>query len=343
MMAPKTKEISADERNIILKLRKEGKTYREIGQIVGRSHSSVQYVVESFNSTGSILSKSRSGRPRKLTEREERTILQAVKRNPRITASKISENIKNSFDKDVHEDTVRKIIKRNGYRSHVARRKPYISEVNRKKRMEFANEYINKPQEFWESVLFSDESKFCIFGIKGRKLVWRKSGTAFDKENLVPTVKHGGGGIMVWGCMAAKGVGNLVFIESTMNQYGYLNILKTNLKQSAQLLELGDDFWFQQDNDPKHAAQNVKLWLLYNTKHQLRTPPQSPDLNPIEHLWDLLERRIRQHHISSKEMLKTVILNEWRKITTEDTSKLVRSMPNRLAEVLKRRGNPTSY
>ncbi|GFT34060.1 transposable element Tc1 transposase [Trichonephila clavipes] len=98
--------------------------------------------------------------------------------------------------------------------------------------------------------------------------------------------------------MAANGVRRLTFIDSTLNHMRYINILKENLKQSAQ--NLGDDFWFQQDNDPKHTAHNVKLWLLYNIKNQLRSPPQSPDLNPIEHLWDLLERKIGQHNITSK-------------------------------------------
>ncbi|GFX11624.1 uncharacterized protein TNCV_5141991 [Trichonephila clavipes] len=108
---------------------------------------------------------------------------------------------------------------------------------------------------------------------------------------------------------------------------GYINTLKENLKQNAQDLNLGDDFWFQQDNDPKHTAHNVKLWLLYNTINQLHSPPQSPDLNPIEHLWDLLERKIRQHRITSKEMLKRVIVTEWNIISSEETSKLVQSMP----------------
>lgn len=342
-MSPKTKEICADERGIILKLRNEGKSLREIAKTMGRSHSSIQYVIKNFQSTGSILSKARTGRPSKLTEREKRTILASVKENPRITASKISENLRESFSKHIHEDTVRKILKKNDYHGRVARRKPYISDINRQKRMDFANEYIKMAPEFWEKVLFSDESKFCIFGIKGKKLVWRKSGTALNKENLVPTVKHGGGGVMVWGCMSAKGVGKLTFIESTMDQYGYLNILKENLKQSAQQLNLGQDYWFQQDNDPKHTAQNVKLWLLYNTTHQLNSPPQSPDLNPIEHLWDLLERKIRKHSITSKEMLKNVIIEEWTKISEEETSKLVKSMPKRLTEVLQRKGYPTSY
>lgn len=342
-MSPKSKEIGADERKIILKLRDEGKSYREIARTIGRSHSSVQYVVQNFKSTNSILSKPRSGRPSKLTEREKRTILGSVKQNPRITAIQIKSNIKESFGKEIHEDTVRKILKKSDFHGRVARRKPFISVINRKKRVDFANLYVNKPPEFWERVLFSDESKFCIFGIKGRKFIWRKSGTAFNKENLVPTVKHGGGGIMVWGCMAGNGVGNLVFIDSIMDQFKYLNILKENLKQSAQKLDLEEDFWFQQDNDPKHTAHNIKLWLLYNIKNQLKSPPQSPDLNPIEHLWDLLERKIRQHKITSKDMLKSVIMDEWAKISTDDTLKLVKSMPNRLAEVLKRKGYPTSY
>lgn len=157
------------------------------------------------------------------------------------------------------------------------------------------------------------------------------------------TVKHGGGGVMLWGCMAANGVGKIQFIESTMDKRGYLDILKANLKQSAVKLGLEGNFLFQQDNDPKHTADIVKLWLLYNVPQQLRTPPQSPDLNPIEHLWDLLERKIRKHQITSKSMLKEVLQLEWEKITQQETSKLVQSMPKRLAEVLRRKGYPTSY
>ncbi|GFW50534.1 transposable element Tcb1 transposase [Trichonephila clavipes] len=113
---------------------------------------------------------------------------------------------------------------------------------------------------------------------------------ALEKENLVPTVKYDGGGVMVWGCMAANGVGRLTFIDSTLNHMGYINILKENLKQGEQDLNLGDDFWFQQDNDPKHTAHNVMLWLLYNIKNQLCSPSQSRDLNPIEHLWTIGEK-----------------------------------------------------
>lgn len=173
--------------------------------------------------------------------------------------------------------------------------------------------------------------------------MWRKPGTALDPQNLKAAVKHGGGGVMVWGCMCAKGVGKLAFITSTMDHKLYIDILKENLKPSTDNLGLGSEYIFQQNNDPKHCAHNTKLWLLYNTPKQLKTTPQSPDLNPIEDSWDLLERRIRQHNITSKEVLKSVMIDEWAKITREDTKKLVQSMPKRLREVIKRKGYPTSY
>ncbi|GFX89438.1 transposable element Tc1 transposase [Trichonephila clavipes] len=88
----------------------------------------------------------------------------------------------------------------------------------------------------------------------------------------------------------------------------------------ATQLGIGSSFRFQHDYDPKHTTETVKLWLLYNVANQLHTPPQSPDLNPTEHLWDLLEREIRQHDISSKDMLESVLKVEWENISTEETT-----------------------
>lgn len=235
------------------------------------------------------------------------------------------------------------MLHRAGYNARAARRKPLVSARNRKKRIEFANGYINKNIEFWCQVLFSDESKFNIFHSGGRILVWRKRNTELDPKNLCSTVKHGGGGVMVWGCMAASDVGELVFIEDTMDKMRYLEILKENLKKSAEKLGLGNNFYFQQDNDLKHTAYVVRQWISFNIPHILGTPPQSPDLNPIEHLWEELEKRVRTHNISSKAQLKQVLLDEWKKISAEITKKLVYSMQNRLKEVIRRKGHPTKY
>ena len=141
----------------------------------------------------------------------------------------------------------------------------------------------------------------------------------------------------------AIGVGWLTFIDFTLDYLGCLNILKGNFEQSAQSLNLGDGFWFQLDNDLKYTAPNVKLRLLYIIKNQLHTPTQSPDLNPIGQLWELLERKLRQHYITSKDMLKSVIMMDWNNISSNETRRLVQSMPKWLTEVLKHKGYPTRY
>ncbi|GFW21220.1 transposable element Tcb2 transposase [Trichonephila clavipes] len=115
------------------------------------------------------------------------------------------------------------------------------------------------------------------------------------------------------------------------------------VKENATKLGLESSFSFKHGNDPKHTAKIVKLWLLHNVVNQLHTPSRSPDLNPIEHLRDLLKRRIHQHNVSSKDMLKSVLKDEWEKIIAEETTILVNSMPKRLQEFLKRRSYPTSY
>ncbi|GFU24113.1 transposable element Tc1 transposase [Trichonephila clavipes] len=183
----KGKKITPEERKIIIKLRNEGKTLREIGKIVGRTHSSIQRVINNYTSSKSVISKPRFGCPSKLTLREKR------------------------YHKKNRE-------KGWGYHGPVARKKPHISAVNRQKRL--ANEHVNKPPQFWVKVLFSDESKFCIFGIKGRKLVLRKQGTALEKENLVPTVKYGGGGVMVWGYMPHQWRGSSYLYRHDIKSYG---------------------------------------------------------------------------------------------------------------------------
>ncbi|GIX79564.1 uncharacterized protein CEXT_51431 [Caerostris extrusa] len=89
------KEITPEERKIIIKLRNEGKTLREIGKIVGRTHSSIQRVINNYTSSKSIISKPRSGRPSKLTAREKRYVFKSVRLNPR--AFQIANDVRERF------------------------------------------------------------------------------------------------------------------------------------------------------------------------------------------------------------------------------------------------------
>ncbi|GBN87490.1 Transposable element Tc1 transposase [Araneus ventricosus] len=173
-------------------------------------------------------------------------------------------------------------------------------------------------------------------------MVWRRKNEELNPKNLIGTVRYGGRGVLVWGCMSASGLSNLVFFDRIMNHALYLNILKDNLKLSAQNLGIGN-FFFCQDNYPMHTALNVRLWCLYNCSQNLKAPPQSSDLNPIEHIWRELEVRVRKHDIKTKSELKTVMMEEWMNIDAEITKKLVKSIPKHLKAVVHAKGYPPKY
>ena len=224
-------ETIVEERGIIMRLYNQGKSYSDIANTVGRSRSTVQSIVNRFKNKETLINNERSVRPRKLSTREQRYVINIIKKSPRTTSSEIAAQLAEYFNNPVSSRTVRRVLHRFRYRGRVPRKKPYISKINRTKRLQFAKEYVEKDNEFWEKVLFTDESKFNIFRHDGRILVWRKPNTAYNEKNLITTVKHGGGGVMVWGCMAASGIGELVFIEGNMDKFQYLNILKENLKK----------------------------------------------------------------------------------------------------------------
>lgn len=341
-MSPR-KEISTDLRKLVISYRNNKKSFGEIAKLLNLSKSTVQTIFNNYKTSSSVESKPRSGRPKKLNRRDISFIRNAVGQNPKVHATNLAQELAERSNIVVHPRTICRALNNEGYHCRTPRKKPLISEKNRKLRLEFAKSHLNKGMDFWKLVLFTDESKFNIFGYDGKAKVWRKPNTAMDPKNLIPTVKHGGGSVMVWGAVAASRVGNLVFVEGNMNRFQYKSILEQNLQPSVDKLCLGASWIFQQDNDPKHTAQIVKDWLLYYAPRQLYSPPQSPDLNIIEHVWEILDRKIRKHAISGAPMLKEKLQEEWQNITDEELENLAASMPRRLQAVIDAGGGPTKY
>lgn len=340
------KEIPEPFRKTVIKLRNDGKSLNEIGQLLNLKKSTVQTIIKNFQKYGNFESKARTGRPRILDNRTDRAIIRCIQENSKQSAVEINRKLRTDLGVVASDQTVRRSIKRNGYNNRVARKKPLLRDVNIQKRLEYAQKYQNihvTDPTFWERVIFTDECKFMVFGGDGRAKVWLKSNTEFQPQNVNPTVKHGGGSVMVWGCMAANGVGKLRFIDGTMDKAMYIDILKDSFLPSVQILDLEGNFIFVQDNDPKHSSKLVKEWLLYNVRNKLEHPPQSPDLNVIEHLWDILKRGLKKRHISSIPTLKEALMAEWNNISPETTRKLAFSMPARLSAVIKANGCHTRY
>ncbi|TWW59225.1 Transposable element [Takifugu flavidus] len=131
-------------------------------------------------------------------------------------------------------------------------------------RLKYANDHLKDVQSDWKKVLWSDETKIELFGLNSTHHVWRKKNAAYDPRNTVPTVKHGGGNIMFWGCFTAKGTGLLHRITGKMDGAMYRAVLRDNLLPSARKLKMGRGWVFQRDNDPKDTAKATKEWLKKN-------------------------------------------------------------------------------
>lgn len=337
------KRTSVEIRELVLHHYKEGTSERTIAEILKMSKTTVHDIISRFVVENRVVDKGRNAPNKIFVEHEERVIVRISRKDPRKSAPMLAKEMKEISGKQCHPQTIKRVLANANLYSRKARRKPFVSEKNKKIRKKFAKEHVAKDDAFWNSVLFCDESKFNIFGCDGDRRIFRENGKALDPKNLYGTVKHGGGHVMVWGCFAASGVGKLVFVEGNMEKMQYLRILKDNLKQSAEDLSLGPAFRFYQDNDPKHKAGIVQTWLIWNCPHIVQTPPQSPDLNPIENLWDYLERQIRKRPITGLPTLKIALKEEWAKIPPSYTRKLIDSMPKRMQMVIDQKGFPTKY
>lgn len=337
------KRTPIQQRELVLHHFKNGISRRKIAEFVNLPESTVKNIITRFVLENRVVNKGRTAPNKIFNETDERYIVRQMKENPKLSAPKLASQMEQQLGKSASAETIRRILRDHDLHGRIARKKPFISKKNKESRLRFAKEYINKDTSYWDKVIFADESKFNIFGSDGRPYVWRQVNTELQEKHLKPTVKHGGGSVMVWACMSASGVGKLAFIESTMDKNMYLNVLKENLIQSAESLALKEDFAFYQDNDPKHTSGVVQSWLVWNCPHNLKPPAQSPDLNVIENLWAILDTNIRSRNISNKNELKTALVEEWGKIRPETTKKLVASMPTRLKAVLDQKGGHTKY
>lgn len=183
-------------------------------------------------------------------------------------------------------------------------------------------------------MIFSDETTIRMNSVKG--LVWNLPG----KKKIVRTVKHPVK-VNVWGCFSVRGFGRVVCFNENLNANLMCDIYKYGLLPTARK-QFGHDstLWkLQEDNDPKHMSKLATSWRMNNKVQKIDWPSMSPDIAPIENVWQLLKMKLRKKKLSTYQSLVSAIKREWKSLSPELTIKLAHSMNNRISEVIENDGD----
>ncbi|KAK3540806.1 hypothetical protein QTP86_001971 [Hemibagrus guttatus] len=188
----KTKELSKDTRNKIVDLHQAGKTESAIGKQLGVKKSTVGAIIRKWKTYKTTDNLPRSGAPRKISPRGVKMITRTVSKHPRTTWGDLVNDLQRAGTK-VTKATISNTLRHQGLKSCSARRVPLLKPVHVRARLKFAREHLDDPEEDWENVIWSDETKIELLG-PGRliRVKERMNGAMYREilsKNLLPSAR----------------------------------------------------------------------------------------------------------------------------------------------------------
>lgn len=337
------RHLHPDEMNRAVGMLEVGVRQVDVAERLGTTQSVISRLWRRYRDTGNPRER-HLGRRRATTAIQDRYITLQARRQSSLTATELKSRLQAVHNVTVHSQTIRRRLREVNLHSRRPLRVPPLTRGNRGHRVNWAREHLNWTREQWSTILFSDESRFGLRPDTRRLRVWRQPGNAARLQHAQEVHSYRGGTVMIWAGIMLGRKTDLVFLDQFLNAEQYIqNILEPVVQPFAEAL--GRNLTLMHDNARPHVARVVTDWLNEARIEVLPWPAQSPDLNPIEHAWDMLQRRCLPHMdaIQNRRQLQELLSQQWNLLPQEDLDNLILSMPRRCRAVLNSRGGPTLY
>ena len=342
--------LTPQERERALGRLQAGQSAREVANLLNCHISTVFRLHGRFQATNTTTDRPRTGRPRVTSGRQDRQIVRQHVQEPFQSARDTARATLGTHRRPISADTVRRRLQERDLVCRRPARGPRLSPQHRQNRLQWAQARINWRHQQWGQILFTDECRFCVSRADGRVRVWRRRGTRYADGNVLEMDPWGGPNIMVWGAIGLQQKLDLVLFQNVGQGRGHGITAQVYINQVLQprivpFFHTHPNFVLQQDNARPHVARVTRDFLQQNRVRTLPWPAYSPDLNPIEHLWDEVKRRINRRRPApiTAAQLAIAVEEEWRNLPMAVINRLVHSMYRRCAAVVVAQGGHTRY
>ena len=311
---------------IVRCLAEEGHTASKVG---------VMKFLRRYRETGTIARVPGTGRVSKVTSEIRMVIEKQMEKNDESTGLELQKLLQKEVDGfDASLSSVLRWRNDLGWTAKGTKYCQMIREVNKEKRLKWAME--NQDMTF-QDVIYTDETTVQIE--THRRTCCYKRGC---KPRYKPRPKHPVK-VHVWAGISYRGRTKLCIFEGKMNAPLFISILKSSLLPFIKEI-FPDGHRFIQDNDPKHCSKLARKFYEDEEINWWPTPPESPDLNPIENLWHELKEYIRREvKPTSKDALIAGIQAFWETVTVEKCQKYIGHLKKVIPEVIQCKGAATGY
>jgi transposase len=336
--------LTTEQSNIAIRMHQRGYRQIEIAAVLGTTQSVISRTISRFRDTGSAERRPGSGSQRVTTPRQDRSLIINIRMCPFSTARHLQQDLFNATATLISDQTVRNRLREVGISSYRPLRSPARTPAHRRRRVYWARLRLEEVTP-WDDILFSDESRFCLHNDSRRPRVYRNSGNRTLSQYVQPVVAFGGAGVMVWAGISMNFRTDLHIIDGSLTGQRYNDdiILGPVLNRANAIGR--HNFILLDDNARPHRAQVVLNTFGDEEINHLPLPPLSPDLNPIEHVWDFLQRRLDNHHPhpTTRQELRDVLPVLWQQIPQEHINHCIASMPARCEAVIEAHGGATRF